>query len=76
MGLVVLWHESSWIRDQSCVPCIGRQILYHRTTKEVQGYFYNNCTRKFAGVQPRLIQGIRRGDGVGDYLFIYQRYKE
>ena len=31
-----------------------------------------------AEVQPQLIQGIRRGDGVGDlfiYLFI-QRYKE
>ena len=25
----------------------------------------------FAGVQPRLIQGIRSGDGVGD-LFIYK----
>ena len=47
MDLVVLWHESYWIRDQSCVPCIGRQILYHGTTREVQGYFYNNCTRKF-----------------------------
>ena len=31
---------------------------------------------KIAGVQPRLIQGIRRGDGVGDYLHIHQRYKE
>jgi len=29
-----------------------------------------------AEVQPQLIQGIRRGDGVGDYLFIYQIYKE
>ena len=29
-----------------------------------------------AGVQPRLIQGIRRGDGFGDYLNIHQRYKE
>ena len=29
-----------------------------------------------AKVQPRLIQGIRRGDGVDDYLHIYQRYKE
>ena len=29
-----------------------------------------------AEVQPRLIQGIRRGDGVGDYLHIHQRYKE
>ena len=31
-----------------------------------------------AEVQPQLIQGLRRGDGVGDlfiYLFI-QRYKE
>ena len=29
-----------------------------------------------AGVQPRLIQGIRRGDGFSDYLNIHQRYKE
>jgi len=29
-----------------------------------------------ARVQPRLIQGIRRGDGFGDYLNIHQRYKE
>ena len=29
-----------------------------------------------AGVQPRLIQGIQRGDGVSDYLNIHQRYKE
>ena len=32
-----------------------------------------------AEVQPQLIQGIRREDGVGDlfiYLFIHQRYKE
>ena len=31
---------------------------------------------KIAGVQPRLIQGIQRGDGVRDYLNIHQRYKE
>ena len=24
-----------------------------------------------AGVQPRLMQGVRRRDGVGEYLFIY-----
>ena len=29
-----------------------------------------------AKVQPRLIQGIQRIDGVGDYLNIHQRYKE
>ena len=31
---------------------------------------------KSAKVQPWLIQGIRRGDSVSDYLHIYQRYKE
>ena len=29
-GLVALWHVgSSWIRDRTCVSCIGRWILYH-----------------------------------------------
>ena len=40
--------------------------------------FYRFLEIYSAEVQPRLIQGIRRGDGVGDlfiYLFI-QRYKE
>ena len=27
--------ESSWTRDLTCVPCIGRQILNHWTTREV-----------------------------------------
>ena len=36
-GLVPLWHvESPRIRDQTCVPSIGRQILNHWTTREVQ----------------------------------------
>ena len=30
-----------------------------------------NSGRESAGVQPRLIQGIQRGDGVSGYLFIY-----
>ena len=34
-GLVTLWHvESSQIRDQTCVPCFGRRILMHCTTRE------------------------------------------
>ena len=34
-GLVTLWHVgSSQIRDWTRVSCIGRQILYHWTTKE------------------------------------------
>ena len=28
-------HESSWTRDQIHVPCIGRWILNHWTTREV-----------------------------------------
>ena len=40
-----LWHtglaapqhmESPWSRDQTHVPCIGRQILIHWSTKEFQ----------------------------------------
>ena len=35
-GLVAPRHvESSWTRDQTPVPCIGRWILYHWTTREV-----------------------------------------
>ena len=34
--LVALWHVgSSQTRDQTHVPCIGRWILNHRTTREV-----------------------------------------
>ena len=34
-GLVARTHVgSSWTRDQICVPCIGRQILNHQTTRE------------------------------------------
>ena len=35
-GLVALRHaESSQTRDQTCVPCFGRQVLTHWTTTEV-----------------------------------------
>ena len=30
-----MWDLSSLIRDQTHIPCIVRQILYHRTTREV-----------------------------------------
>ena len=36
MGLAAPWHvESSQTRDQTSVPCIGRQILNHWTTRKV-----------------------------------------
>ena len=35
-GLVAPQHvETSWTRDQTCVPCIGRQIVIHCTAREV-----------------------------------------
>ena len=45
-----LWHTgsvaprhvgSSWIRDWTCVPCIGRRILYHGATREAPHCFLN-----------------------------------
>ena len=37
-GLVAVRHvESSWIRDRTHVPCIGRQILMHCSSREVPG---------------------------------------
>ena len=35
-GLVACWHVgSSQTRGRTCVPCIGRWVLNHRTTREV-----------------------------------------
>ena len=37
VGLVSPWHVgSSQIRDRTHIPCIGRQILNHQTTREAQ----------------------------------------
>ena len=48
MGLVASQYMgASWIRDQTRVPCIGRQILNHWTTREFQNmkdnilFFFN-----------------------------------
>ena len=39
-GLVAQWHVgSSWTRAQTRVPCTGRQILNHCTTREVPKFF-------------------------------------
>ena len=38
MGLVAPRHVgSSWTRAQTCVPCVGRRILNHCTTREAPG---------------------------------------
>ena len=37
LGLAASWHvSSSQTREQTCVPCLGRGILNHWTTREVQ----------------------------------------
>ena len=49
MGLAAPWHVgSSPIRDQTCVPCIGRQILNCQTTREGPGlcFIYLNSWLK------------------------------
>ena len=40
MGVVALWHVGfSRMRNQTTVSCTGRQILYHRTTREALKHF-------------------------------------
>ena len=41
MGPVAPWHVgSSWTRDRTHVPCIGRRILNHWTTREVLTFHF------------------------------------
>ena len=40
-GLVAPWHVgSSWIRDGTCVSCMGKQILYHWAISKVPGGYF------------------------------------
>ena len=42
LGPAAPWHVgSSGIRDGTCVPCIGRQILIHCATREATTIFFN-----------------------------------
>ena len=46
MGLVAPRHrKSSQTRDQTCVPCIGRQILILCATREVLNYFLSTLNK-------------------------------
>ena len=46
-GLVAPWHVgSSQTRDRAHVPCIGRQILNHCTTREVPLFIF--CTSHYS----------------------------
>ena len=39
--------ESYWIRDQTHVPCIGRQILIHCITKEVHMWHFLQLIKNY-----------------------------
>ena len=57
-GLVALWHVgSSRTRDQTPVPCVGRQILNHCATREVPGvvFFLLGCKRCLCILDPYQI---------------------
>ena len=46
-GLVAPQHVgSSWTRDQTCVPCIGRRITYHWATREAWNIHLKHCTTR------------------------------
>ena len=54
MGLAAPWHVwSSQTRDQTRVPCIGRWILNHRTTREVLACASSFLTVSLLGVRIR-----------------------
>ena len=46
-----MWDLSSPTRDRTRVPCIGRRILYHWTTREVTQLFKYENTSVSAGDQ-------------------------
>ena len=52
MGLVAysMQNLSSLTRDQTCVPCIGKQILNHWTTREVPMNFKVITKRMVVGI--------------------------
>ena len=77
-----LWNEVRDIVQQTGIKTIPIEKKCKKSKMAVWGGLTNSCEKKrskkqrrkgkiYAEVQPRLIQGIRRGEGVGDYLFIY-----
>ena len=53
-GLAAPWHEGpSQTRDWTCVPCIGRQILNHWTTREVLQHSFK-CFLRFSFVWKKM----------------------
>ena len=68
MGLVTPRRmESSQIRDQTQVPCVGRWILNHWTTREVprMGVLKDQTLKKYvAAIAAVWTSGVELGEGV------------
>ena len=58
--------ESSWTRDQTQVPCIGRWILNHWTTREVprMGFLKESLKKYVAAIAADWTSGEELGEGV------------
>ena len=51
LGLVDSWHvESSQMMDRTHIPCIDRQILIHRTTREVLNWSFWKTMQSFSSL--------------------------
>ena len=56
MGLVALWPVgSSWTRDRTCVPCVGRRILIHCSSREVPAHTLLNTTLVESTPRPQFL---------------------
>ena len=68
MGIAAPWHvESSQTRDQTQVPCVGRWILNHWTTREVprMGVLKDQTLKKYvAAIAAVWTSGVELGEGV------------
>ena len=72
-GLVTLWLlESSWIRDRTCVPCIGKRILTHCTTREVPGVLFSWWS---SGLVGRIWPEGKRECGLSQVVGAVERFE-
>ena len=60
---ISFFRKPSTPRNQTCVPCVGRQILYHWATKEAQLYLWTsvNCWIRYL-IQLYLFRVTEKSD--------------
>ena len=66
-GFIAPWHvKSSRTRDQTCVPCIGKQILSHCSTREVPKLLNSYVWKHPKADHQTILQCCRRCQGSRD----------